>query len=237
MSGHSHWATVKRGKEAEDKKRGKIFSKMTRMILIAAKQGGPDPETNPRLRMAVEKAKQANMPKDNIERAIKKASGNQGDEKLEEIKIEAFGPENVALIITAITDNKNRTISEIKKILSQYNGKMANEGSVAWQFERKGVIIIPSVPETEKESLEIKAIDSGAEDIRWEENILEVYTKPEELDTVKKSLEEKQIEIDSSSLDFVAKEEIEADKDSLNKLFEALDENDDTQDIYSNLKT
>lgn len=238
MSGHSHWATIKRGKEAEDKKRGKIFSKLAKMISIAAKDGLPDPVSNPKLRMAIEKAKEANMPKDNIERAIKKGTGDLEGEKLEEITFEAFGPGGIALIITGITDNKNRTLGEIKKILNEHNGKIAGEGSVKWLFERKGAMALNS-GEIKKEDLEMKAIEAGAEDTYWNEDILEIYTKPEELDNVKKKLEEENVKAESPSLDWVAKEEIELDekqKESANKLFEALDENDDVQDIYSNLK-
>lgn len=240
MSGHSHWATVKRGKEIEDKKRGKIFSKIGRLISIAAKEGSPDPATNAKLRMAIEKAKEANMPKDNIERAIKKATGGEDGGRLEEISVEAFGPGGIALIITGITDNKNRTLGEIKQIVSQNNGKMAGEGSLRWQFERKGAIVINNEANSiNKDDLEMALIEAGADDIKWEENSVGVYTKPEDLDKVKKVIEEKGLKIESSSLDWAAKEEIEIDqkaKEQAQKLFEALDESDDVQDIYSNLK-
>lgn len=246
MSGHSHFATIKRTKEAEDKKRGKLFSKISRMISVAVKQGGADPTNNPKLKMAIEKAKEANMPKNNIERAISKASGAEESEKLEEVIFEAFGPAKVALIITGITDNKNRTLSEIKQILSQYNGKLASEGAVKWMFEKKGVILLrianshKYTNKEDKEELELFLIESGAEDIKWRGDILKIYTKPEELDSVKRKIEEKEIKIESASLDWVAKEEIELnqkEKESCQKLFEALDEKDDIQDIYSNIKT
>jgi len=245
MSGHSHWHSIKRIKEAEDKKRGKIFSKLSRMISVAAKSGG-DVETNPKLRMAVEQAKGANMPKDKIERAIKRGTGELAGEKLEEVVIEAFGPGKTAIIIEGITDNKNRTLSEIKQILSQHSGKMANEGSVRWLFDKKGVITLEKEKQLEKfkekESLELAAIEAGAEDIYWhqDKDVLDVYTKPEELEQVKKNLEKAGIKISSSSLDWVAKETIEAseeEKGACEKLFEALDENDAVQEIYSNLKT
>lgn len=242
MSGHSHWATVKRGKEIEDKKRGKIFSKITRLISIAAKEGLPDPTVNAKLRMAIEKAKEANMPKDNIERAIKKASGAEGGGGLEEIIVEAFGPGGISLIITGITDNKNRAMGSIKQIISQNNGKMAGEGSIRWQFGRKGLIIINTKDQAtgaKNEELEFLAIESGADDCQWQGDILNIYTKPEDLDKTKKTIEEKGVRIESSSLDWVAKEEMELDqktKEQAEKLFEALDESDDVQDIYSNLK-
>ncbi len=240
MSGHSHWSTVKRAKEVEDKKRGNIFSKVSRIITIAAKEGGGNPETNSKLRLAIEGAKEVNMPKDNIDRAIKRGTGELAGEKLEEVIFEAFGPGGIAIIIEGITDNKNRALGEIKQILSQNNGKMANEGSVRWLFEKKGAIIIDDQGRTiNNEELELKAIEAGAEDIYWHNNVLDIYTKPENLETVKKSLEEKGIKIDSASLDWVPKEMVEVeqkDKENAEKLFNVLDENDAVQNIYSNLK-
>ncbi len=243
MSGHSHWASIKHKKGAEDQKRGKIFSKLTRQILIAAKQGGGDPETNQTLRMAVEKAKEFNMPKDNIERAIKKGSGELEGEKLEEVIFEAYGPGGIAIIIEGITDNKNRALGEVKQILNQSGGKLVGEGAIRWMFERKGTIILDLKMQDEnlknKEHLELLAIESGAEDNYWHNDILDVYTKTEDLENVKKSLEEKQIKIDSSSLDWVAKEMISLDdkqREETEKLFEALDESETVQEIYSNLK-
>lgn len=242
MSGHSHWATVKRGKEIEDKKRGKVFSKMSRIISIAAKEGGKDPETNAKLKSAIEKAREVNLPKDNIERAIKKGVGELDGERmeLEEFAFEAFGPGGIAIIITGITDNKNRALGEVKQILNQNNGKLAGEGSVRWQFERKGTLIAEVIGNaTDKDELEMAAIEAGADDIYWHENSLDIYTKPEDLDKVKKAMEAKGVKVNSSSLDWVAKEEISVDekeKQSCEKLFEALDESDAVQDIYSNLK-
>ena len=249
MSGHSHAKTVKRVKEAEDKKRGKAFSKIARVIILAAKEGGDDSSSNYKLKMAIDQAKQVNMPKENIERAIKKGTGELSTEKLEQFVFEAYGPEKTAIIIEGITDNKNRSLSEIKQILNQHNGKLAGAGSVKWLFERKGTITINYKSQTtnyKKEDLELTAIEAGAEDIYWHEDLLFIYTKPEELEKVKRNLEEKDlpadeagIEIESSSLDWVAKKTIEIEgkgKESCQKLFEALDENDAVQDIYSNLK-
>jgi len=234
MSGHSHWASIKHKKGAADEKRGKVFSKISKMISIAAKQGGGDPEANSKLRLAVEQAKQANMPKDNIERAIKKGTGELEGEKLEQVVFEAYGPGKTAIIIEGITDNKNRTLSEIKQILNQNKGKLADEGSVKWLFERKGAIIINK---ENTEELELIVIEAGAEDINEHDKFLEIYTKPEDLEKVKKNLEEKGIKPESVSLDWVAKENIEnKEKEACEKLFEALDNNDAVQDIYSNLK-
>ena len=241
MSGHSHFSTIKRAKEVTDKKRGKIFSKMSQIISMAAKEGGSgDPETNLKLKTAIEKAKEVNLPKDNIERAIKRGIGDS-DEKmiLEEIMVEAFGPGGVGILITGITDNKNRTLGEIKQIINQMNGKVAGEGSVKWQFERKGSLRLGLEQKMSAEDLEMAAIEAGADDIRQTDNETEIYTKPEDLEKVKKGLEEKGIKIESSSLDWVPKETVEIDdrtKTTLEKMFEALDENDDVQDIYSNIK-
>jgi len=242
MSGHSHFSTIKRKKEITDAKRSKIFSKMARVIYISAKEKGGDPESNSNLRMVIEKAKELNMPKDKIERAIKKGIGELEGEALESLTFEAFGPGGIAIIIEGITDNKNRSLGEIKKTLSNHNGKMAGEGSVKWLFERKGVITV-NFPESnigDKEELEMIAIEAEAEDILWEDSILTIYTKPEALDKIKKTLEAKSVKIESSSLGWKEKETISLDektKESCERLFEALDENDSVQDIYSNLKT
>lgn len=244
MSGHSHAKTILHKKQITDAKRGKIFSKLSRQISIAAKEKGGDFETNSALRLAVEKAREFNMPKENIERAIKKGTGELVGEKLEEVIFEAYGPEGIAIIIEGITDNKNRALGGIKQILTQNRGKLVGEGAVKWLFERKGAITVDSkaqMPDVKsKEELELLAIEAGAEDIYWHNDNLDIYTKPEELEKVKKNLEEKGVQAESASLDWVAKEEVSLDekkKQACQKLFEALDENDAVQEIYSNLKT
>ncbi len=254
MSGHSHFHSIKHKKELEDKKRSKIFSKISRLITVAAKEGGGDPENNPRLRLAIEQAKSANMPKDNIERAIKRGTGELEGEKLEEFLFEAYGPGGIAIIIEGITDNRTRTLNEVKQILNQKGGKLANEGSVKWLFERKGEIIINTKQDNEeerekveekernkitKEDLEMIAIESGAEDFHWQDDLFIISTTPEKLEEVKDNLKEKGLKIESSSLGWSAKEEIptnEEIKKTCQALFEALDENDDIQEIYSNLR-
>ena len=243
MSGHSHARTIKHQKTITDQKRGQIFSKLARSIEVAAKEGGPNPETNAKLRVVVEEAKKFNLPKDNIERAIKRGTGELAGEKLEEVLFEAYGPGGIAIIIEGITDNKNRTLGEIKQIVNQNDGKLVGEGGVKWMFKRKGCIIVDLKMQNEgfknKERLELMAIEAGALDIYWHGDILDVYTKIEELDRVKKGLEEKGIKAESASLDWVAKEEIslnEKDREACQKLFEALDENEAVQEIYSNLK-
>ena len=241
MSGHSHWATIKNQKGAADKKKGQIFSKMAKLISIAVKEGGPDPDKNPKLRLAIEKAKSLNMPKDNVDRSIKKGAGELDEGvQLEEISFELFGPSGIAVIAETITDNKNRTISEIKKILNDTNGKMANEGSVKWLFDRKGVIII-NAGETgkNKEEMEMIVIEAGAEDIKWHENSLEIFCKIEDLENIKNTLSEKGLIIESASLDWVAKDPVELpekEKAACERFFDLLDDSDSVQEVYSNLK-
>ncbi|MCD6429140.1 YebC/PmpR family DNA-binding transcriptional regulator [bacterium] len=239
MAGHSHWHGIRHKKELEDKKRSQIFSKLARQISVAARDGD-DPETNPKLRMAIEKAKEFRMPNENIERAIKRGAGKVEGENLEEFVYEAIGPGKIAIIIEGITDNKNRALHEIKSILSKNGGKLAQEGSIRWMFERYGSIVIDMAENRKtKEELELLAIEAGAEDLRWRDSKLEIYTKPDNLEQVKKFLQEKEIKIESASLDWVPKEEIEVsekEKEAIQRLFEALDENDAVQEIYSNLK-
>lgn len=240
MSGHSHWHSIKHKKMAEDQKRGKIFSKLSRAISIAAREKGPAVESNAKLKMAIEQAKSFNMPKANIERAIKKGTGELEGEKLENIIYEGYGPGNIAFIIEGITDNKNRTLTEIKQILNQKGGKLAEEGAVKWLFKQKGVIIINTENQNAtKDELELIAIEAGAEDIKYQDRFLEIYTKPENLESVKKIFENKKIKIESLSLEWIPQEEIELNKETkekCNQLFESLDENDAVQNIYSNLK-
>ncbi len=242
MSGHSHAKTILHKKTLEDQKRGKVFSKLARMISVAAREGA-NPGSNPKLRQALDEARSFNMPKDNVERAIKKGTGELEGAKLEAVTYEAYGPRGTALIIEGITDNKNRTLSEIKQILQKYGGKLAEAGSVKWMFERKGAITMnpdDQIPIIKKDELEMKAIEAGAEDIYWHktEDLLDVFTKPAELAKVRKNLENQGLKISSATLDWVAKEQVEVsdkDKENCQKLFEDLDESEAVQDIYSNL--
>jgi len=245
MSGHSHCKTVKRVKDAHDAQRGKIFSKLARMISVTVKDGA-DPAFNSKLRQVLDEAKRFNMPKDKVERAIKRGTGEIEGGKLEEITYEAFGPGGIAIIIECITDNKNRTLSEVKHVLQKYNGKLAESGSVKWLFEKKGIITLQisdeeTSPNKDRASIELIAIESGAEDINYdeEENILEVYTKTEELEKVKENLIDKKIEVDSSHLGWIPKDQVDVEKKekiTCEKVFEEMDEKDDVQNIYSNLK-
>lgn len=241
MSGHSHWSSIKHAKGEADAKRSQAFSKITRLIIIAVRQGGGDPEINARLRMAIEQGRKVNMPNDNIDRAIKKGLGETEGVVFEELLLEAYGPAGAAIIIECITDNRNRTINDVKSILSQNGGKLASEGSVRWMFDRKGVVIASlekQKTEMTKDTLELEAIDQGAENLSWDDGSIEIYTKADELEKVKKGLEEKGIAIESASLDWVAKETIQAgekEKETTEKIFEALNDNDAVQEVYSNL--
>jgi YebC/PmpR family DNA-binding regulatory protein len=240
MSGHSHWHSIKYQKGAADAKKSKAFSKVTRQIAVAARESGGDPVTNSKLRLAIEQAKLLNMPSDNIERAIKRGTGEVEGAKLETVTFEAYGPGGIAIIIEGITDNKNRALGEIKQILNQYEGKLAAGGSVKWLFERKGVITADREQLTiDKEEIELKLIEAGAEDIFWHNTTIDIYAKIGDLESVKKNLEGQNIKIENASLDWVAKEQIsvsEKEKEVAQKLFEVLDESESVQEIYSNLK-
>ncbi len=214
---------------------------MSRLISVAARQKGGDLDTNPQLRMIVDKARSFNMPAEGIEPAIKKATGELEGVKMEEFMMEAYGPGGIAILTEGITDNKNRTISELKYLIGQHNGKMAEVGSVSWMFEKKGTIIINlTANNLNKDEIELTSIDCGADDLKWQTGeLLEIFTSMENLEAVKKTIEQKGIKIESSSLDWTPKTEIEVSdqktKEQIEKLFEALEENDDVNEIYSNL--
>lgn len=246
MSGHSHWSSIKHKKGRADEKRSKIFSKMSKIITVVAKDGG-DPNLNSKLALSIEKAKSFNMPTDNIERAIKKGSGDAGVERLEELVYEGYGPAGIAVIIETITDNKNRTVNELKHIFAQFNAKFAETGAVRWMFERKGVIIMSLGQEIfkeiadgeKKEKMELMVIEAGAEDISWDNNKIDIYVNADDIKAIKENLEAKGLVVDEASLDWVPENYQEvnpADKEKIEKFFEALYENDDVQEIYSNSK-
>ncbi|GAB6282381.1 MAG: YebC/PmpR family DNA-binding transcriptional regulator [Ignavibacterium sp.] len=236
MSGHSKWATIKRKKSAVDAKRGKIFTKLIKEITIAARQGGGDPDGNPRLRLAIDNAKSQNMPADNIERAIKKATGELEGSTFTEITYEGYAPGGVAILAEVATDNKNRTVAEIRHIFSKNGGNLGETGSVAWMFERKGVITINRNGKNEDEVLEV-ILDAGADDLQTEEEFFEVQTSLESFEQVRKTLTEKKFEIENASLQWIAKNLIKVtgeDAQKVMKLIEALEDNDDVQNVYSN---
>ena len=228
MSGHSKWSTIKRAKEAKDAKRSNLFTKLSKNIAVAAR-GGADPETNFKLRIAIDKARSFNMPKDNIARAIKKGSGTGEGGQIEELLYEAYGPEGVALIVELLTDNRNRAISNLKHILSKHNGNLGNSGSVLWMFERKGEIVLEKDKLNEEE--ELKIIEAGAEDIVKDDGI-KVITGIDELEAVKNKLD---LPVKSSDMIYMAKDKIAIqDDEKLLKLMDALDDDDDVNNIYTN---
>lgn len=238
MSGHSHWSTIKFKKSMEDAKRSKVFSKLSKEISIAARGGGSDMTFNPKLRSIVDKARESNMPADSIDKAIKKGAGELEGFTLEEFSMEAYGPDGVALIIDGITDNKNRSLGELKVILGKFGGKAVEGGGIKWMFDKKGVIMVAKSEIKNQEETELLLIESGAENFFWEEEGLIVYTKPEDLEKVRKFLTENHIKIESANLEWVAKETVAVDENvrqKNQKLYEALDDHDDAQSIYWNI--
>ncbi len=241
MAGHSKWAQIKHQKSIADKKRAALFTKLSNAITIAAREGGGDLEANFKLRMAVEQAKAANMPKDNIERAIKRGTGQLEGGQIEEIVYEAFAPGGVALVIKALTDNKNRTAASVKHILSKNEGSLSGPGSVLWQFKEKGVLRVDRNKINEKfDSLDdfiLQAIDAGAEDVAEEDGAVVIYTLKSDLEKVKDELGSKGIEIEYSEIEYIPENKVEVDnkvKEKLEKIFEAFDEDPDIGDYYHN---
>ena len=236
MSGHSKWATIKRKKAVLDSKRGKIFTKLIKEITIAAREGGGDPVGNPRLRLAVDNAKAQNMPQDNIERAIKKATGELEGVTFHELTYEGYGPAGVAVLVEVATDNKNRTVAEVRHLFSKNGAGMGETGSVAWMFDRKGIITLPAEGKKEDDVMEI-VLDAGADDLTTEEDYFEVQTTVESFETVRRTLVDKKFTVENASLQWIAKNMIEVkgeDAEKVVKLIEALEDLDDVQNVYSN---
>lgn len=235
MSGHSKWATIKHKKAATDAKRGQLFTKLIKEITVAARSGGK-PEANPRLRVAIDRAKEASMPQDNIERAMKKGTGELEGVNYEDITLEGYGPNGVAIYIEALTDNKNRTTSEIRTILSKKGGNMGGAGSVSWIFEKKGYIVVGKNNVDEEKLMGI-VLDAGAEDMVTEEENYAVKTQPQDFDKVKKAIESNSIKVESSEVTLVPKNTIRVEGDAAKKLLElidALEEHEDVQNVYGN---
>jgi YebC/PmpR family DNA-binding regulatory protein len=236
MSGHSKWATIRRKKGALDAKRGKIFTRLIREITIAARQGGGDPDGNPRLRLAVDNAKAANMPADNIERAIKKATGELEGSQIVELTYEGYGPGGTAILVEVATDNKNRTVAEMRHVFSKGNGNMGETGSVSWMFAHKGVIAVKKEGKSEDEMMEI-VLDAGADDLQSEEEYFIVTTSLESFEHVRKILLEKKLTVENAALNWVAKNHLAIQgegAEKLMKLIEALEECDDVQNVFTN---
>ncbi len=236
MSGHNKWSTIKHKKGAADAKRGKIFSKIIKEITIAARMGGGDPEGNPRLRTVLNAARTANMPKDNIDRAIKRGTGEIAGVSYEEITYEGYGPGGVAVLVEALTDNKNRTVAEIRHIFDKYNGNLGESGCVSWIFEKKGVISIPSTGLTEDQVMEL-ALESGAQDVSTADDMFEITTDPAEFETVRKAVEDQGWKIEEASITRIPQNSVKLDgkkAEQMLKMMDVLDDHEDLQNVYAN---
>ncbi len=236
MAGHSKWANIRHKKAAQDAKRGKIFTKLAREITVAAREGGGDPEKNPRLRAAIEKARKFNMPKENIERAIKRGTGEIAGESYEEVTYEGYGPGGVAIIVKCLTDNRNRTAAEVRHAFSKHGGNLGTSGCVSWMFERKGVISIPA-ENYDEDTVMMAAIEAGAEDVVREDNKFIVYTNPSDLESVKEGIISSGIEIEEAKLDLIPNTTTRVEGETalkVLKLLETLEDLDDVQEVYSN---
>ena len=237
MSGHSHWATIRRKKGAQDAKRGKIFTRLAREISVAAREGGGDPNSNLRLQYAIDRARAANMPKDNIERAIKRGTGDLKDgNALEEINYEGYAPHGIALMIACVTDNRNRVVAEIRHILNRTGGSMADAGSVAWQFTRKAMFEIPADQDFDK-IFEL-AVEAGADDIELTEDAIEITGPAESFKNISDGLKAAGVRPDEAELRLTATNELELSVDeamAVMRVVEALEDLDDVQDVYTNL--
>jgi YebC/PmpR family DNA-binding regulatory protein len=240
MAGHSKWANIKHRKAREDAKRSKAFTKHTREITVAAREGGGDPDMNPRLSLAIQNAKAVNLPKDNIERAIKKGTGelNDGSANYEEVTYEGYGPGGIAFFIEATSDNVNRTVGEIRHLFTKHGGNLGTDGSVSYLFSQKGSIKVKSEGLDEEEFMLI-AIDAGAEDVELEDSLFEIYTTRENLISVRRALEEQGIQIESADLVRIPMTEVSAEPDLAIKnlkLMDLFDDNDDVSNVFTNLK-
>jgi YebC/PmpR family DNA-binding regulatory protein len=238
MSGHSKWSSIKHKKGAADAKRGQLFTKLTRALIVAAKDGGPDPAGNLALQNAIEKARAASMPKDNIERAIARGSGTGAEAAAyEHISYEGYGPGGVAVYVDVLTDNRNRTAGEVRHIFARHDGNLAESGAVAWLFERKGVVLVDR-DTTDEDELTLAAADAGAEDVAEEGSSFEVTCAPEHLHRVRESLEAAGVSVSDAEVTMLPKTTVAIEDEAVArkvlKLIDGLEENDDVQDVYAN---
>jgi YebC/PmpR family DNA-binding regulatory protein len=237
MSGHSKWASIKHKKAATDKKRGQLFTKIIKEITVAARASGGNEDQNPRLRVAIEKAKEANMPSDNIARAIKKGTGELPGVSYEEISLEAYGPSGVAIYMETLTDNKNRTLSEVRSIFTKKGGNLAQSGAVSWLFEKKGFFLV-SKKDSEEDKLMNAVLEAGAEDMSAADDVYEIKSAPQDFDQVKKSLQDAGIKLESSEITMLPKSSVKITDEHTAKqvlnLIEALEDHDDIQNVYAN---
>jgi len=236
MSGHSKWSSIKHQKGVTDARRGQLFTKLTREIIVAVREGGSNPEANFRLRLAIQRARDNNMPLDNIERAIKRGSGQTEGTNLVEIVLEGYGPSGAAILVKALSDNRNRTLQDVRNIFSRHGGSLGESGCVAWLFDSRGLITVET-KELDAEELALQAIDAGAEDVKVENKYIEIYTEPEELEMVRTALEQKNLPIASAELSMVPKTMVELEeKAALQtlRLLDKLEELDEVQHVSSN---
>ncbi|ACB85372.1 YebC/PmpR family DNA-binding transcriptional regulator [Natranaerobius thermophilus] len=239
MAGHSKWANIKHKKARVDEKRGKLFSKLSKEIIVAAKEGGGDPEKNFRLRMAVQKAKENNMPNDNIERAIKKGTGELKGFNYEEISYEGYGPGGVAIFLDAMTDNKNRTASEVRHIFTKNDGNLGEDGCVAWMFDRKGLITIDKeqAENIDEEELMLLTAEAGAEDFKSDNNSIEIVTTPQDFEQVREALENEEVPLSYKEVTMIPSNTVKVEGEEAKKvlqLMEELEDHDDVQNVYAN---
>jgi len=236
MSGHSKWANIKRQKGVADAKRGQVFTKLAREIIVAVREGGVSLDSNFRLRLAVQKARDNNMPSDNIERAIKRGSGEAGAGALAEVTFEGYGPSGIAVMVEALTDNRNRTVQDVRRLFTRHGGNLGESGSVSWLFESRGVITVEGNA-SDAEGIALRAIDAGAEDVKTENSYVEIYTQPQDLEKVRKVIEEKE-HVVSAELSRMPKTTVVLDETKAVQALNFLDELealDDVQRVFSNM--
>jgi YebC/PmpR family DNA-binding regulatory protein len=236
MSGHSKWAQIKRQKGVADTRRGQLFTKLTRELIVAARQGGGNPDSNFKLRLVIQKARDNNMPLDNIERAIKRGTGEAGSGSLIELTLEGYGPNGVAIIVSALTDNKNRTISDVRNTFSKHGGSLSESGGVAWLFEAKGIITVDKKG-IDADDIGLIAIDAGADDVKIEDDFMEIYTTAQNIENIRKAIEQKS-KVISAEVSLVPSQTVfleEKDAIQTLKLLDRLEELDDVQEVFSNM--
>lgn len=238
MSGHSKWHNIQAKKGKADAKRGAIFTKIGREIAIAVREGGANPESNGKLRDVIAKAKANNMPNDNIQRSIKKASGEMGDVNYEQITYEGYAPGGVAVIVDTITDNRNRTVSDVRHCFAKNGGNLGNAGSVSFMFDEKGVLVVERTPGSDEDEMMMMALDAGAEDMKAEEDVYEIYTSPADFSVVREALEQQGLSFLSAEVNKIPQNTVSVDDPdtlkNIQKLLDMLDDNDDVQNVYHN---
>jgi len=237
LAGHSKWANIKHKKAREDAKKGKLFSKLSKLISVAAREGGGDPDTNPKLKDAIQRAKDANMPNDNIERAIKRGTGEIEGAAYESMVYEGYGPGGVAIMLDITTDNRNRTAGEIRHIFDKYNGNLGESGCVAWMFNKKGQIILEKGNDIDEDEVMLAALEAGADDVIVEDEMIQIITEPQKLEEVKKEIENNDFKISSAKITMIPSNTVKLEgktAEQAMKLVEELEDHDDVQEVYAN---